>query len=231
MTKISHCLNPITLVAAVTTGCATSLMLTANPAQAAVIFNGGSPNLLNGREMTQWVEADDFNLSQSKNLTSVDFWTVENGAWDGSLQYSLFTDAGSQPSSSAFASGSGINVVKTATGRSLGGVYTEYKYSFDLPTSVSLAANTTYWLGLHLNNTYSTRSDLYWETTSSGFGVNSQASVGGTFDNWSTNSDQLAFVLNSSPTAAVPEPFTVIGTLVGGTAALRMKKKLKSGAK
>ncbi len=30
---------------------------------------------------------------------------------------------------------------------------------------------------------------------------------------------------------AVPEPFTIIGTLVGGTAALRMRKKLKSTAK
>jgi hypothetical protein len=28
-------------------------------------------------------------------------------------------------------------------------------------------------------------------------------------------------------TPTVPEPFTIIGTLVGGTAALRMKKKLK----
>ena len=27
---------------------------------------------------------------------------------------------------------------------------------------------------------------------------------------------------------AVPEPFTIIGTLVGGTAALRMRKKLKA---
>ncbi len=32
-------------------------------------------------------------------------------------------------------------------------------------------------------------------------------------------------------TTSVPEPFTVVGTLVGGTAALRMKKKLKSSAK
>jgi hypothetical protein len=33
------------------------------------------------------------------------------------------------------------------------------------------------------------------------------------------------------PAAAVPEPFTIIGTLVGGTAALRMRKKLKSATK
>jgi hypothetical protein len=29
----------------------------------------------------------------------------------------------------------------------------------------------------------------------------------------------------------VPEPFTIVGTLVGGTAALRMRKKLKSNTK
>jgi hypothetical protein len=43
-----------------------------------------------------------------------------------------------------------------------------------------------------------------------------------------------AFTLNgtisqaSAPTTAVPEPFTIIGTIIGGTAAFRMKKKLKS---
>ncbi len=43
----------------------------------------------------------------------------------------------------------------------------------------------------------------------------------------------LAFAPSASalnPTA-VPEPFTIIGTLIGGTAALRMRKKLKSSGK
>jgi hypothetical protein len=35
----------------------------------------------------------------------------------------------------------------------------------------------------------------------------------------------------SNPTTAVPEPFTIFGTLIGGTAALRMRKKLKSSGK
>ena len=35
----------------------------------------------------------------------------------------------------------------------------------------------------------------------------------------------------STTAQSVPEPFTIIGTLVGGTAALRMRKKLKSTAK
>jgi outer membrane protein assembly factor BamB len=37
----------------------------------------------------------------------------------------------------------------------------------------------------------------------------------------------LAFAPEVSNSTAVPEPFTIIGTLVGGTAAMRMRKKLK----
>jgi hypothetical protein len=39
------------------------------------------------------------------------------------------------------------------------------------------------------------------------------------------------FSSTPTPTTQVPEPFTIIGTLVGGTAALRMRKKLKSSDK
>jgi hypothetical protein len=42
--------------------------------------------------------------------------------------------------------------------------------------------------------------------------------------------DDLSFNAQSSATA-VPEPFTIIGTLIGGTTAIRMRKKLKSVAK
>lgn len=42
-----------------------------------------------------------------------------------------------------------------------------------------------------------------------------------------------AYVVSGSvvPAAAVPEPFTIIGTLVGGTAAVRMRKKLQEVGK
>ncbi len=36
-----------------------------------------------------------------------------------------------------------------------------------------------------------------------------------------------SIVLNSTDATSVPEPFTMIGTLVGGTAAIRLRKKLK----
>ena len=46
-----------------------------------------------------------------------------------------------------------------------------------------------------------------------------------------TNWSSATFTANSSSATAVPEPFTIIGTLVGSTAALRMRKKLKAVAK
>jgi hypothetical protein len=44
-------------------------------------------------------------------------------------------------------------------------------------------------------------------------------------------SDMGIFAYKSASAAAVPEPFTIIGTLIGGTAAVRMRKKLKSADK
>jgi hypothetical protein len=42
------------------------------------------------------------------------------------------------------------------------------------------------------------------------------------------NNNNGAFAVSGSIDTAVPEPFTIIGTFVGGTAAVRMRKKLKS---
>jgi hypothetical protein len=38
-------------------------------------------------------------------------------------------------------------------------------------------------------------------------------------------------IINSTASTAVPEPLTIVGTLIGGTAAFRMKRKLKDSSK
>jgi hypothetical protein len=43
-----------------------------------------------------------------------------------------------------------------------------------------------------------------------------------------TSPDQIIGLNNLSVAAAVPEPFTIVGTLLGGAAALRMRKRLKA---
>jgi hypothetical protein len=58
------------------------------------------------------------------------------------------------------------------------------------------------------------------------------ASGAGTFDRNITGTTLTiggaASFATTGPVAAVPEPFTIIGTLIGGTAAFRLRKKLKS---
>ncbi len=46
-----------------------------------------------------------------------------------------------------------------------------------------------------------------------------------------TQIDNFRFGSATAATTSVPEPFTVIGTLIGSTASLRMRKKLKSAGK
>jgi hypothetical protein len=50
------------------------------------------------------------------------------------------------------------------------------------------------------------------------------------FGNFNNTISGAGDILPSTATA-VPEPFTIVGTLVGGTVALRMRKKLKSANK
>jgi hypothetical protein len=55
------------------------------------------------------------------------------------------------------------------------------------------------------------------------------ASISFQATNGTTELDNFRF--GTANAAAVPEPFTVIGTLIGGTAAFRMRRKLKSARK
>jgi hypothetical protein len=50
---------------------------------------------------------------------------------------------------------------------------------------------------------------------------------GGRNDPGSLSLDNVV-VAAATPTTSVPEPFTIVGTMIGGTAALRLRKKLKA---
>jgi hypothetical protein len=68
--------------------------------------------------------------------------------------------------------------------------------------------------------------ELFFQFNGNNFGALSTNSW------YSFGNAELAFTANlSGSTQSVPEPFTIVGTLIGGTAALRMKKKLKSNHK
>jgi hypothetical protein len=79
--------------------------------------------------------------------------------------------------------------------------------------------------------TFTVNSDTYANRQFTGFtsdvdiaSISFQATDGYTLlDNFTFGS--------AGPAASVPEPFSIVGTLIGGTAAMRMKKKLKSAQK
>ena len=62
------------------------------------------------------------------------------------------------------------------------------------------------------------------------FGISANGIKYATLVQQSRNDDYVFidnFTSTSVATTAVPEPFTIVGTLIGGTAALRMRKKIK----
>jgi hypothetical protein len=162
-----------------------------------VVYDNGAPNQLNGNEMTLWLQADSFQVSNPVSITSAQFWTLEESRtiWNGSLQWWVFDDAGGTPGG-VLDSGSGTDVTKVATGLTPIGLI-EFVYNFTLNTSV-LAADTTYWFGVRLGSE-SGLQDIYWETTSSGALPYGYESYLGTMDNWSNNGLEHAFNL-SAPT-------------------------------
>jgi len=208
-------------------------------AQAITIFDGGGPDQVNGNEMTLWVQAEDFSLtSPNLKVTDAHFWSLEGygtagggNEWDGTLTYYFFANDetnGPKPTGNPLYTGQGQSIVKAATGLMPLGL-AEYKYSFDLVSPVTLAADTTYWFGLHLAADFEHRDEIYWETTSDGDGYGATGEeeyLGPDFPSpdfpdwvWNSNSNHHAFYLTGEPIGEpiIPEPSTfIVWSLLGG---------------
>jgi PEP-CTERM motif len=194
-----------------------------SPAAATIIYDNGGPNRDATDEVTEWVQAEDFSVASATTLAGAHFWTVEYGAWDGTLTWYVFADNGGLPGS-ALATGNGINVVKTATGNTVFGG-PQYEYSFDFDNPLALTGGTAYWFGLHLSSDFDL-DRIGWQLTLPGLGTYGAHSHLGTFDNWIGNGGQHAFYLTDTSTA-VPEPstFVMLGATLLGLGAARLRRK------
>lgn len=123
--------------------------------------------------------------------------------------------------------------VNTANSTLQGAVVNGGQFRFTPITGSNLFAGNTYVFGalssstdtIYNRNTnisnapsLATVSDIGYFSTSNSF---PNSTIGNSYGAGS-------FTANQTTTTAVPEPFTIIGTLVGGSAALRMRKKLKA---
>ena len=105
----------------------------------------------------------------------------------------------------AFANGTNVTV----------GQNSQFARTFNGSSSVSFGANGT--VGTTVSNSSGTVNTDSFNLTFND--ISSRSGAGGY--------SVLASTFTAPPrTTAVPEPFTIVGTIVGGTAALRMRKKL-----
>jgi len=193
-----------------------------------IVYNNGAPNLQNGNEMTNWIQAEDFMLGTTTVITDVHFWTIEylpSNGYAGSIWYGIYLDNGGQPNlGNPLVEGflAGANLTRTPTGRVALGTYDEFYYAFDI-VPFTAQAGVTYWLGLHngdLNNT--ARAEVYWETTNfNGTITGNEDILPPAGDGWSNNGQEHAFQLTSIPE---PSSLFLMGSGVLGLAGLLRRK-------
>lgn len=168
-------------------------------ANAAQIYNNGAPDVRNGYEMGNWIEADQFTLTASAAVENVKFWDLERiGFFQVTIPWAIYSDSGSNTPGALIASGISANLTHLATGRTDGFGYSEFVNTFDI-TPVSLPPGT-YWLALHNGPLSFIIQQVYWETAFNSSTIPSRSDISPFLGSWQSNytASKLAFLLNGT---------------------------------
>src|SRR5215831_18247094 len=114
-----------------------------------IVYDNGGPNQHGGSDMTDFLESENFTLTQQTIITDVHFWNLQLQASDykGSLYWAIQANAAGTPGA-ILASGTTSAVTRAATGLTdTSGIYSEFTDSFNI--APTLLGAGTYWVTLH----------------------------------------------------------------------------------
>lgn len=182
--------------------CMGVLMVATSGAGASVLYSNGGSGMGSGHDLANSIQADDFVLGLESVLTGATFSIFETSAnaWDGTVKYYLYSDAGGTPGA-LVGSGVGmvVNVQPLGT-NGLGFIFSEVRVSFENDV---VLADGTYWFGLNLTDTIGDGDGVNWAGNDIGQqGSRSKRSFMGV-NPWQNNFFDFAFSIEGT---AVPSP-------------------------
>lgn len=219
-------LSPVTRVLL---GCC--MLAMAGSADAAVIYDNGSPDGRSAHEATQWLVANDFAFAVDTDVAGAGVYVGDYSAgidtWaaiGNRLEWSFFADNAGAPGTTPLASGTARNLTISDSGIDWdpGATGNAYLAEFGLGTVFAAMAGTTYWFAIHLDDDFDNRENIYWVTTVANGSIQGHQSFQGTANNWLGIGQEHAFFLKST-TAPIPAalPLFLSALLVMGMVARR----------
>jgi hypothetical protein len=203
---------------------ALTVVSVASAARADLVYDNGGPSLNGGNEMTGWIQADRFTMTNDGTITGIHFWDVEQpGGFTGSIYYAIYADNGGAPGLVVRADTVSA-VTRTDTGQTDSSGLELVKNDLGI-SALDLVAGD-YWLGLHNGNplTAMTNNGFYLDSTDGvgpPVGMEQVAPFTGAF---MENGSEKAFYLTGS---LVPEPsaMTLFGIGLTVAAGARVSRK------
>jgi len=212
---------------------AVSALLCTGVAHAGLIWDNGGPALNNqgASNMSDTLQAEDFQLFVTSDLTSITFWDLQasSGDYNGSIFWQVVGDSGGAPNDANVIGSGSATPTQTAQGSILGFLL----FQNDFAISLLGVAPGTYWLELHngpvSNNSFT---DFYWSfadpnTTNGTTNPGQEMYLVGS-NPWATNDNEHAFnISGNASTANLPEPGTAwlaAGAITGLILRRRIRK-------
>jgi hypothetical protein len=200
--------------------------------RAAILWDNGGPAILRqgGSAMTDFTQAEDFQVLALSDITGVRFWSLEGAPSDyfGSITWEIRNDAGGAPGNTVIGAGS-VTPTSLAAGSVLG--FNQFEMDFSL--LVNSVIPGVYWLTLH-NGPISniTFTDFYWSwadlnATNTATSRGEERSLDPPVPTFSTNDAEHAFLISGEE---VPEPGSFVCCAAGlALVALRTVRRSTHG--